>query len=150
MVASDAPAGETRIVPTVTKAPRPRRRFISQIPASLAENPELLAALEALPANYNFEVTKTIWRLQQLKTSRAALQFPLGHAAVASLVMGAVSPAEVADQIAELSQPVPVALWAELKAEGLLAARRHLDPQGDTACCVAPTHRAAGPAVVAG
>lgn len=53
---------------------------------------------------------------------RAALQFPLGHKAVASLVMGAVSPAEVADQIAELSQPVPVALWAELKAEGLLAA----------------------------
>ncbi|WP_324131911.1 aldo/keto reductase [Bosea sp. (in: a-proteobacteria)] len=53
---------------------------------------------------------------------RAALQFPLGHAAVASLVMGAVSPAEVADQIAELSQPVPAALWAELKADGLLAA----------------------------
>lgn len=52
----------------------------------------------------------------------AALQFPLGHAAVASLVMGAVSPAEVADQIAELAQPVPAALWAELKAEGLLAA----------------------------
>ena len=53
---------------------------------------------------------------------RAALQFPLGHAAVASLVMGAVAPAEVADQIAELSQPVPAALWAELKADGLLAA----------------------------
>ncbi|WP_439492314.1 aldo/keto reductase [Bosea sp. (in: a-proteobacteria)] len=53
---------------------------------------------------------------------RAALQFPLGHAAVASLVMGAVSPAEVADQIAELSQPVPAALWAALKADGLLAA----------------------------
>ena len=53
---------------------------------------------------------------------RAALQFPLGHAAVASLVMGAVSPAEVADQIAELSQPVPAALWADLKADGLLAA----------------------------
>lgn len=51
---------------------------------------------------------------------RAALHFPLGHPAVASLVMGAVSPAEVADQIAELSQPVPAALWAELKAEGLL------------------------------
>lgn len=53
---------------------------------------------------------------------RAALQFPLGHKAVASLVMGAVAPAEVADQIAELSQPVPAALWAELKADGLLAA----------------------------
>ncbi|KRD96278.1 pyridoxal 4-dehydrogenase [Bosea sp. Root381] len=51
---------------------------------------------------------------------RAALHFPLGHPAVASLVMGAISPAEVQDQIAELSQPVPAALWAELKAEGLL------------------------------
>lgn len=51
---------------------------------------------------------------------RAALQFPLGHPAVASLVMGAVSPAEIADQIAELSRPVPAALWAELKARGLL------------------------------
>jgi len=51
---------------------------------------------------------------------RAALHFPLGHPAVASLVMGAVSPAEVRDQIAALSQPVPAALWADLKAEGLL------------------------------
>ncbi|WP_186418489.1 aldo/keto reductase [Bosea sp. CS1GBMeth4] len=53
---------------------------------------------------------------------RAALQFPLGHPAVASLVMGAVGPEEVADQIAELSAPVPAALWAELKGEGLLGA----------------------------
>lgn len=53
---------------------------------------------------------------------RAALHFPLGHPTVASLVMGAVSPAEVEDQIAALSQPVPAALWAELKAQGLLAA----------------------------
>lgn len=53
---------------------------------------------------------------------RAALQFPLGHPAVASLVMGAVKPEEVADQVAELSAPVPAALWTELKAEGLLGA----------------------------
>ena len=52
---------------------------------------------------------------------RAALQFPLGHPAVASLVMGAVSPGEVADQIAELAAPVPAVLWADLKSEGLLA-----------------------------
>lgn len=51
---------------------------------------------------------------------RAALQFPLGHPAVASLVMGAVKPEEVIDQVAELSAPVPAALWTELKAEGLL------------------------------
>ncbi|MBA4219897.1 MAG: pyridoxal 4-dehydrogenase [Methylobacterium sp.] len=53
---------------------------------------------------------------------RAALQFPLGHPAVASLVMGAVKPEEVADQVAELSAPIPAALWTELKAEGLLGA----------------------------
>lgn len=53
---------------------------------------------------------------------RAALQFPLGHPAVASLVMGAVKPEEVTDQVAELSAPVPAALWTELKAEGLLGA----------------------------
>lgn len=53
---------------------------------------------------------------------RAALQFPLGHPAVASLVMGAVRPEEVADQAAELAALVPTALWTEMKAEGLLGA----------------------------
>lgn len=53
---------------------------------------------------------------------RAALQFPLGHPAVASLVMGAVSAGEVEDQIAELSAAVPAALWTELKTQGLLGA----------------------------
>lgn len=53
---------------------------------------------------------------------RAALQFPLGHPAVASLVMGAVKPEEVEDQATELAAKVPVALWAELKSEGLLGA----------------------------
>ncbi|MDP3256873.1 aldo/keto reductase [Bosea sp. (in: a-proteobacteria)] len=75
--------------------------------------PEILARVAAIEA---------VCARHGVPLRRAALQFPLGHAAVASLVMGAVSPAEVADQIAELSQPVPAALWAELKAEGLLAA----------------------------
>lgn len=75
--------------------------------------PEILARVAAIAA---------VCTRHGVPLRRAALQFPLGHPAVASLVMGAVSPAEVADQIAELSQPVPAALWAELKAEGLLAA----------------------------
>jgi D-threo-aldose 1-dehydrogenase len=53
---------------------------------------------------------------------RAALHFPSGHQAVSSLVMGAVAPEEVAAQVADLAAPVPAALWAELKAEGLLGA----------------------------
>jgi D-threo-aldose 1-dehydrogenase len=75
--------------------------------------PEILARVAAIEA---------VCTRHGVPLRRAALQFPLGHEAVASLVMGAVSPAEVADQIAELSQPVPAALWADLKAEGLLAA----------------------------
>lgn len=75
--------------------------------------PEILARVAAIEA---------VCARHGVPLRRAALQFPLGHPAVASLVMGAVSPAEVADQIAELAQPVPAALWAELKAEGLLAA----------------------------
>jgi len=68
-----------------------------------------VAAIEAVCARYDVPLR------------RAALQFPLGHPAVASLVMGAVSASEVEDQIAELGTPVPATLWAELKAISLLA-----------------------------
>jgi len=53
---------------------------------------------------------------------RAALQFSLGHPAVSALVLGAVKPAEVESQIADLSAPVPAALWSELKSVGLIDA----------------------------
>lgn len=75
--------------------------------------PEILARVAAIEA---------ICARHGVPLRRAALQFPLGHPAVASLVMGAVKPEEVADQVAALSAPVPAALWTELKAEGLLGA----------------------------
>lgn len=53
---------------------------------------------------------------------RAALHFALAHPAVASIVLGAVAPREIADQVAAMAAPPPAALWAELKAEGLLDA----------------------------
>ena len=43
----------------------------------------------------------------------AALQFPLRHPAVASVVVGARSPAEVAEQAELREHPVPAQLWAE-------------------------------------
>lgn len=78
-----------------------------------AAPPEILARVAAIEA---------VCLRHGVPLRRAALQFPLGHPAVASLVMGAVGPEEVADQLAELSTPVPAALWTELTAEGLLGA----------------------------
>ena len=50
----------------------------------------------------------------------AAIQFPLGHPAVASVVIGAQDPEQIADNVAMFEWDVPGALWADLKAEGLL------------------------------
>jgi D-threo-aldose 1-dehydrogenase len=52
----------------------------------------------------------------------AALGFPARHPAVATVLVGARDPAEVARNAALLRRPVPGELWAELKAEGLLRA----------------------------
>jgi D-threo-aldose 1-dehydrogenase len=51
----------------------------------------------------------------------AALQFPLAHPRLASIVVGALKPAEVADNLARLAHAIPSELWRELKAEKLLA-----------------------------
>ena len=50
----------------------------------------------------------------------AALRFPFGHPAVASVLVGARSAAEARDAAAMLAHPVPAALWADLTARGLL------------------------------
>ena len=52
----------------------------------------------------------------------AALQFPFGHPAVASIVPGAVSVAELEDNARLMQSDIPGELWDELKAEGLLPA----------------------------
>jgi D-threo-aldose 1-dehydrogenase len=51
----------------------------------------------------------------------AALQFPLAHPAVASAVIGARTAGEVVANHALLAQAIPGGLWADLKAEKLLA-----------------------------
>jgi D-threo-aldose 1-dehydrogenase len=52
----------------------------------------------------------------------AAMRFPLGHPAVASVLVGARSAGEVRANAAGFAAPVPAALWEELRAAGLLAA----------------------------
>jgi D-threo-aldose 1-dehydrogenase len=52
----------------------------------------------------------------------AALWFPFGHPAVTGAVVGARAEAEIRANVAALTTPPPAALWADLRAEGLLAA----------------------------
>jgi D-threo-aldose 1-dehydrogenase len=50
----------------------------------------------------------------------AAIQFPLGHPAVASVVIGVRSVLELEENIAMFSHPIPDDLWRDLKETGLL------------------------------
>ena len=63
--------------PRAARARRARGR--RTIPPEIAENPLLLAAIaRSLPANYGFEVPKTIWRATEAKATCIALQLPEG------------------------------------------------------------------------
>jgi D-threo-aldose 1-dehydrogenase len=50
----------------------------------------------------------------------AAIQFPLAHPAVASVVVGARTPQEVDDNLAMLAVEIPSGLWDALRERGLL------------------------------
>eukprot|EP00039_Didymoeca_costata_P030398 m.29323 g.29323 ORF g.29323 m.29323 type:complete len:454 (+) comp8091_c0_seq2:106-1467(+) len=54
------------------------RRTAHQVPDEILNNVELQAACKCLPEAYNFEIFKTVWRVQKAKAKRVALQFPEG------------------------------------------------------------------------
>jgi D-threo-aldose 1-dehydrogenase len=72
------------------------------------------------------EVLQRARRLQEVCAAHdvplaaAAIQFPLGHPAVASVVVGARSVRELEEDVALFRHPIPGALWDDLKANGLL------------------------------
>lgn len=53
----------------------------------------------------------------------AALRFPLAHPSVACVLTGARSAAEMAENARLFTQPIPLALWDDLRREGLLGER---------------------------
>ncbi len=63
----------------------------------------------------------------------AAIQFPLGHPAVAAVVMGCQDGEQVRRNVDLFTEPVPAELWADLRAEGLL------DPDAPVPTTTAPT-----------
>jgi D-threo-aldose 1-dehydrogenase len=74
---------------------------------------EIMARVAAIEA---------IGRRHAVPLQAAALQFPLGHPAVAAVVPGAVSAAEVTHNIALMRHAIPADFWAEIKGEKLLPA----------------------------
>ncbi|RCI16603.1 hypothetical protein L249_2237 [Ophiocordyceps polyrhachis-furcata BCC 54312] len=53
-------------------------RLLSRIPREILDDPDLKEAMTLLPANYNFEVPKTIHRIRSSGARRVALQMPEG------------------------------------------------------------------------
>ncbi|MEP6972077.1 MAG: aldo/keto reductase [Betaproteobacteria bacterium] len=53
----------------------------------------------------------------------AALQFPLAHAAVASVIPGVRSVREFDENLRLMAHPIPAAFWSDLRAQGLLPAQ---------------------------
>ncbi|MGH7072006.1 MAG: aldo/keto reductase [Acetobacteraceae bacterium] len=96
-------------------------------------NSGILASGPVAGAKYNYqpappEILSKVRRIQAIcerhgvTLAAAAIQFPLGHPAVAAIVPGAVRPEEVKSNIALMTAKIPADLWAELKHEGLLSA----------------------------
>ncbi len=51
----------------------------------------------------------------------AALQFPLAHPIVASVIPGALTPDQVRQNVDNCRRAIPASLWSDLKGEGLIS-----------------------------
>jgi len=91
----------------------------------------ILATGPAPDARYNYgeataEQLERVGRMQAVceshgvSLSTAALQFPLHHPLVASVIPGAFEPDQVRRNIESMRHAIPKAMWAELKHEGLV------------------------------
>ena len=97
-------------------------------------NSGILATGAKKGAFYNYEVApkaildrvgkiEKVCKANKVKIAQAALRFPLTHPAVVTVLAGAVSPKEVAQNVETLSAKIPRKLWKQLKAEALLDPR---------------------------
>ena len=75
-------------------------------------SPEMMTRTERIEA---------VCRRHETPLPAAALQFLLAHPLVSAIIPGALAPKQVAANVSMLEQPIPPALWAELKAEGFLS-----------------------------
>ncbi|KAF8939069.1 putative diphthamide synthesis protein-domain-containing protein [Dissophora ornata] len=55
-----------------------RPRVANQVPDEILNDSKLNLAIEQLPANYSFEIHKTVWSVRKAGAKKVALQFPEG------------------------------------------------------------------------
>ena len=90
----------------------------------LATGPGPMAFYDYGPAPK--EVLERVGEIEKLcqahrvKLAEAALRFPFGHPAVVTVIAGMSRPEEVALNVRTLKASIPSALWADLKAKGLM------------------------------
>lgn len=96
-------------------------------------NSGILATGAVAGARYNYKIApdSVLERVRKIEAvcaahgvhiRQAALHFALAHPAVASVVLGAVHPSEIAAQLADFRAAPPASLWRDLKSEDLIAA----------------------------
>ena len=66
-----------------------------------------------------------------VRLPQAALQFPLGHPAVVSIIPGGQTPGQVTQNLALLNAPIPERLWRDLKRAGLMSLDAPTPEAGD-------------------
>ena len=92
----------------------------------LARRPQARALYDYRPAKPEIvakaERIAAVCRRHDVPLAAAALQFPLGHRSVVSVIPGPVATEEVRHNLAWMRLDIPDALWAELEDDGLIRA----------------------------
>ena len=73
-------------------------KVVNSIPDSILHDNALNDAISLLPSNYNFEIHKSIWKIQQESYKSVAIQFPEGllmYACIISDIMERFTEAKV-------------------------------------------------------
>lgn len=111
----------------------PRRVVHQALPRELLDDPELAAAIAALPSNYNFEVHKTVWRIRSAAARVVALQFPEG------LLLYACTLSDILERFAGVEHCIVRPSRAPRRVPSALQTHAPCQVLGDVAygaCCV--------------
>ncbi|MBW2396310.1 MAG: aldo/keto reductase [Deltaproteobacteria bacterium] len=98
----------------------------------LAEGPRSGAHYDYVAASSSMidrvKSIRAICRMHEVPLAAAALQFPLRHSAVATVIPGARTEKEVHESAEWIRHPIPENLWSDLVEAGLLDPRSLLSP----------------------